>query len=132
MSLKHALNFVKQCLEYQVNSNKEDENNIPEDAILAAADLVSLAIGSDVSQTGATQLLRCAATTLARLVELFPDVVGKRYASEDNVARLETWLSEPNRDLREGASRVLLLVAKWINTQALSFCVVLALCSALV
>ena len=45
--------------------------------------------------------------------------VGKRYASDENVKRLETWLSEPNQDLREGASRVLLLVAQWIEESAL-------------
>ena len=116
VSMTRTLEFVQKCLLYQVEETKED---VPEEAVLMCADLVSLAIGSDVSQIGATQLLRVAASSLAKLVELFPDVVGKRYASDENVKRLETWLSEPNQDLREGASRVLLLVAQWIEESAL-------------
>lgn len=50
---------------------------------------MSLAIGSDVSQAGATTLLRTAASSLAKLIELFPNTVGQRYASKENVSRLE-------------------------------------------
>ena len=78
VSMTRTLEFVQKCLLYQVEETKDE---VPEEAVLMCADLVSLAIGSDVSQIGATQLLRVAASSLAKLVELFPDVVGKRYGA---------------------------------------------------
>ena len=71
VSMTRTLEFVQKCLLYQVEETKDE---VPEEAVLMCADLVSLAIGSDVSQIGATQLLRVAASSLAKLVELFPDV----------------------------------------------------------
>ena len=119
VSLTHALEFIQQILIYEVEKEqksisknagekKESEcdddddemkvfddesveslSNIPKESILQCADLVSLAIGSDVSQAGATTLLRTAASSLAKLIELFPNTVGQRYASKENVSRLE-------------------------------------------
>ena len=80
VSMTRTLEFVQKCLLYQVEETKED---VPEEAVLMCADLVSLAIGSDVSQIGATQLLRVAASSLAKLVELFPGKYSSKGAARE-------------------------------------------------
>ena len=127
VSLMRAIQLMQGILEYEYDALKNTSDSqasssglATNEAIIGCADLVSLAIESDVAQQGATQLLRTAASSLARIIELFPDLIGQRFSSVENLTRMEAWLSEPNRSLRDGAARVLMLVARWVKKHTLS------------